>query len=249
MTLLAQQQGFMHRVQTGDPAQPVWDGVRGHMEIYINAYQARMRQALADNFPVLHSALGDEGFDALASAYCAAHPSTHRSIRWLGDGLVDFMVAHPETVPHPALRDIARMDWAMRGAFDAADARCLQLQDLATVEPSDWPTLSLRAVPSLRVLHLEWRVEALWHTLHTDENAQTSEPAPMSHSMRVWRQQLECRWRSVDATEHIALQWLQPGVRFDDLCEGLHQAGVTDPAHKAAELLQTWVNDGLLART
>ena len=248
MTLLAQQQGFMHQVQTGDPAQPDWAEVSGHMEIYINAYSARMRQALADNFPVLHSALGDDGFDALASAYCAAHPSTHRSIRWLGDGLVDFMQTHPDTVPHPALLDIARMDWAMRAAFDAADAECLQLQDLATLEPSDWPTLSLRAVPSLRVLHLEWGVEALWHTLHADANAQTSEPLQAAHGMRVWRQHLECRWRSVDATETIALQWLQPGVSFGDLCEGLHQAGVANPAQKAAELLQTWVTDGLLAQ-
>jgi len=248
MNLLAQQQCFMRQVQTGNPAQSDWAEVRGHMEIYINAYQARMRQALADNFPVLHRALGDDGFEELASVYCAAHPSTHRSIRWLGDGLVDYMVAQPDTVPHPALLDIARMDWAMRAAFDAADAECLQLQDLAVLEPAEWPTLALRAVPSLRVLQLQWAVEALWHTLNADENAQTSEPLQAAHSMVVWRQQLECRWRSVDAIERLALQWLQQGLCFGDLCESLNQAGVTDPAQKAAELLQTWITDGLLAR-
>ena len=34
-----------------------------------------LAEALADNHTVLARALGDEGFDALARAYIAAHPS------------------------------------------------------------------------------------------------------------------------------------------------------------------------------
>lgn len=246
--LAALQQRFMQEVQSGNPEQPDRTGIRGHMEIYIHAYQARMRQALADNFPVLHRALGDADFGALASAYCAARPSNHRSIRWLGDGLVDFMAATPARVPHPALLDIARMDWAMRGAFDAADADCLRFEELAALAPADWPGLVLRPVPSLCLLHLQWGVEALWHTLQADENAQTPEPVASAHSMLVWRQQLECCWRTVDASEQIAVQLLQQNVSFATLCEGLDQAGVAAPAQKAAALLQTWVAEGLLAR-
>lgn len=248
MSLRAQQQDFMHQVQTGNPAQPDGADVRGHMEIYINAYQARMRQALADNFPVLHRALGDDGFETLASRYCSAQPSTHRSIRWLGDGLVDFMAAHPDDIPHPALLDIARMDWAMRAAFDAADADGLRLQDLAALASADWPALRLHTVPALRLLDLEWGVETLWHSLHADANAQTSAPEPLPHSMLVWRQHLECRWRSVDSSERQALQLLQQGANFAALCECLQQTGSEAPAQRAADLLKTWVTEGLLAR-
>ena len=246
--LHALQQRFQQQVQNGDPQHTEPGEVSGHMEIYTKAYGARMRQALADNFPVLQRALGDEGFDALACAYCAARPSTHRSLRWLGDGLVEFMAANPAHLPHPALLDLARMDWAMRAAFDAADADCLQLQDLAALPAADWPALTLRTVPSLRLLQLQWGVEALWHTLHADSNAQTCEPELAPHAMLVWRQQLECRWRSVDASEQGALLLLQHQSSFADVCEGLQRAGATAPAPKAVGLLKTWVSEGLLAR-
>jgi hypothetical protein len=97
----------------------------GGIGVYLQAYRARLTAALRDNFPVLQRALGDDAFDLLARAYIDAHPSHFRSIRWFGHRLVEFLAAAPERLPHPALLDLARMDWAMRTAFDAADAAAL----------------------------------------------------------------------------------------------------------------------------
>ena len=124
-TLATLQQRFQIHV-TSSPdaaADGLQDDVRGHLEVYVNAYWGRLREALADNYPVLNRALGDDGFRELAAAYVSAHPSHFRSIRWFGDRLADFIAGNPEIVPHPALLDIARLDWAMRGAFDAAKLR------------------------------------------------------------------------------------------------------------------------------
>lgn len=249
MNSLAQrQQGFQRQVLLG-PSQPIaLEGITGPLHIYIHAYEARMRQALMANFPVLHRAMGDDEFSALARVYCAARPSQHRSIRWLGDSLVEFLSASPALLPHPALLDLARMDWAMRGAFDAADSNCLQLQDLAALAPGDWPTLSLQAVPSLQLLELQWSVEELWHALHADAQAQTREPEPQPHAMLVWRQQLECRWRSIDASEHLALRMVLGKACFAALCEALQEAGDAAPEQRAVALLMAWVSEGLLAR-
>lgn len=246
MNTLAQlQHRFQQHVLNGDPQAALAD-VSGHMDIYIHAYQGRMRQALMANFPVLHRALGDEGFGALAQAYCTAHPSQQRSIRWMGDGLVAYLQDKPGLLPHPALLDIAGMDWAMRSAFDAADTPLLQLADLAKLPASTWPALPLRAVPSLQCLELQWGVQALWHALHADENAQTSEPEHAPHTMLVWRQQLECRWRTLDTSEGHALRLVLRSTCFAELCEFLQQAGDADAAQTAVRYLTAWVSDGLL---
>lgn len=259
-TLAALQQRFMQQVLRGEadapmaPAAPgspdtaCYSDVTGHMDIYIHAYQGRMRQALASNFPVLHRALGDQAFGALARAYCTARPSQHRSIRWLGDGLTDFLAADPALLPHPALLDIARMDWAMRAAFDAADAVPLQMEDLGRVAAADWPDLTFTALPSLQLLELQWGVEGLWHALHADAEAQTDAPEHAPHAMVIWRAQLECRWRTVDAAELLALRLVQQKARFAELCEALQHAGTEQAAQRAAELLRAWVGEGLLAR-
>jgi len=74
---------------------------------------------------VLQRALGDEAFAALGAAYVDACPSSRPSIRWYGDRLAEFMRTREDLVPHPALVDLARMDWALRGAFDAGDAAAI----------------------------------------------------------------------------------------------------------------------------
>jgi hypothetical protein len=254
--LAALQRRFAHLVLTGaleaadtaeTPEANLAD-VSGHLHIYIHAYQGRMRQALSANYPVLHRALGDASFGALARAYCVAHPSQHPSIRWLGDGLVDFMAATPALLPHPALLDIARMDWAMAAAFDAADTACLRMQDLSGLAAPDWPALRLQPVASLQLLELQWGVEGLWHALHADANAHTAEPLPAPHAMLVWRQQLECRWRTLDAAEHLGLGLLQQGACFADLCQAVQQAGEPLAEQRVAHWLMAWISAGLLAR-
>ena len=116
----------------------------GGYDLYVQAYRARLAAALRDNFPVLHRALGDDAFATLAQSYIDCHPSPFRSIRWFGHALADFLAGTVERLPHPALVDLARMDWALRAAFDAADAVPLTLSDLASLRPEDWPALRLQ---------------------------------------------------------------------------------------------------------
>lgn len=242
--LAALQQRFQGHVLRG-PDGPQAD-VRGHMEIYVNAYRGRLREALADNYPVLYRALGDDGFRELSAAYIDAHPSPFRSIRWFGDRLAEFIAHNPGVVPHPALLDIARMDWAMRGAFDAADAMPLSFDDLAGIPPEEWPGLHFTLCPSFRTLSLDWGIESLWHALNDDENAETEEPQRHAHTMIVWRAGLEIRWRTVTEDEAAAVRTLLDGGSFADMCAALQEQGSNDAAAEAANLLGVWVSEGLL---
>jgi Putative DNA-binding domain len=221
------------------------------LRIYRNAYTVRLIGALRDNFGVLPLVLGDEAFDALALAYIEAHPSQRPSIRWFGDRLPEFMTAHDDLVPHPAMTDLARMEWALRAAFDAADASPIDAAALAGVPGDAWPSLVFEPLPSVQLLAFGWNVELVWRALKdADPNAAPELPEPLAHehTLLVWRQGLETRWRSLDSAGAELLAAALVGKSFGALCR-LAAAGVGEaqaPLH-AASALRAWLDDGLFS--
>jgi hypothetical protein len=247
------QRRFQRAVLAGDPAPGLFvaeaAGAGGGFGIYLAAYRSRLTAALRENFTVLQRALGDQAFADLARDYIATHPSHFRSIRFFGDELTAFLDASPGRLPHPALADVARMDWAIRGAFDAADAPPLTLSDLAALPPEAWAEQRFRLLPSLRLVELKWNVEPIWRALNDDAEAQTAAPEASPHVLLVWRPQLDCLWRSLDPAEATALRALAHGASFAACCTAIAESGAANPPRMAAGLLRRWVDDGLLVRT
>jgi hypothetical protein len=247
------QQGFQHAVVTQLPAHGLFareqtgnDGAGG-FDIYANAYRIRLAAALRDNYPVLHLALGDDMFGALASAYIEQQPSRFRSIRWFGDGLAAFMDARPELMPHPALSDLARMDWALRQSFDAADDDRLVADDLAQLAAQDWAAQCFRLRAPVILQDLHWNVEPVWQALNGDAAAETSPPEPLDHTLVVWRDKLDCNWRSLSNAEAAGLKALAAGSNFVEIGEYVIAANETITPTDAAMMLRQWVEHGLLA--
>jgi hypothetical protein len=227
------------------------DGAPPLVGIYRHAYRARLAAAVRDNHEVLALALGDAAFDALAQAYIDAHPSRFASIRWFGDALADFMWEREDLVPHPAFGDIARMDWALRGAFDAADAPVLTREQLAALPPDTWAGVRFLPHPSVRVVPLHWAIEAAWRALRehdpaSDDEPELPEPQPLAHDLLVWRAGLDTRWRSLPEQEALLLRAALQGERFGALCAHAADAGDEAPAIVAGLLLQ-WVGEGLFS--
>lgn len=266
-TLRAQQLAFA--AATADGAAPGTlladspDGGPPRLGVYRHAYRARLREALADNFEILALAMGDEAFAALADAYITAHPSTQPSIRWFGHRLAEFMAALVEAddgrVPHPAFIDFARMDWALRAAFDAADAPAIGREALAGWAPQDFAALRLQPHPSVQRVRLDWAIEAAWRVLREHEAETGDEPAlpapePRPHGLLVWRRGLHTLWRSLDAVEAALLEGLCRGESFAELCERAAAASSagggdgSDAAARAATALAQWLDDGLITR-
>lgn len=255
MTALIELQHRLRRAIVGEPEAA--DGLLraraggSLLRVYRHAYRARLVAALRDNFGVLPRAMGDEVFDALASAYVDAHPSRQPSIRWFGDRLAEFMTEREALVPHPAFIDLARMEWALRSAFDAADAPLLSRETLAALSPADWPGLTLRLHPSVQRLQMDWAVEPAWKALRDDEaeDPDLPEPQALPHALIVWRPQLDTRWRSAgSALEVVLLDAVQQGEPFSTLCERAAWAvGDEAAVPQVVAALQQWVAHGLLA--
>ncbi len=256
--LVRQQQEFAAAVRAARPPEsgllqdtPAGEPARFH--IYQNAYRIRMVEALKENYPVLASVLGDDEFAGFAAGFLQTCPSQTASIRWFGAQLADYVAAHPDTLPHPALLDLIRMEWALSVAFDSPDAKPLTVADLAAVAPESWPGLSFVVHPSVQLIHVDWNVEPIWTALAADPDAATDAPEAAPHYLLVWRAGHVNYWRSVSDEEAGLLTALMQGSNFGDLCDLCGQqlnSGQSDNAGTAAVTvagyLRTWVDATLL---
>ncbi|MBI3346745.1 MAG: putative DNA-binding domain-containing protein [Burkholderiales bacterium] len=256
MSVSLQQQQLAAAIRDGTDAAGLLAGdFATGLQVYRHAYRARLVAALTDNYTVLARALGDDAFDALGRAYLAAHPSQHPSIRWFGHELAGFMgSADDELVPHASLVDFARMDWALRGAFDAAEAPPLDPATLAALQPDDWAGLVLQLQPSAQRVTLAYAIEPAWRVLREwvpesgEDQPELPEPVPHLHTLLAWRQDGETRWRSLEALEAALLDSVADGAPFALLCERA-AAELGDPEAAAPVVigaLQRWLADGLL---
>ena len=256
LSLAQQQQAFAAAIMANEaPAglstllRPTPQGGKPRFDIYHNAYRVRLRQALKENYPVLFRVLGDEGFAVLAEGFLAARPSRQPSIRWFGEHLAEHVSAHPESVPHPALADLIRMEWALGTIFDSVDAEPLRVADLLALPAEAWPELRFSAHPSLRLLALEWNVEPLWSVLSKadeDEEPETEVPVETPHHLLAWRSDGQTQWRSAEPAEAALLAACVAGTSFAELCELAGENWGDGTAAQVAGYLRVWVEAGLL---
>lgn len=259
--LRAQQQRFCAALLGAAPVAGLLratpQGGAARLDIYRNAYAARLTEALGDNHEVLRRAMGDEAFAALAAAYVAAEPSTQPSIRWFGHRLADFM---DETcaagdaqglVPHPALADLARMDWALRTAFDAADAPVIGVAELAALPAERWPELRLQCHPSVQCLALGWAVAPVWHAIRQAPEGQEPDlpaPEPLPHTLLVWRLGLATHWRVLDEGEAALLRLAIAGRPLAELFALAADQADADALVQVSGRVARWLADGLVSR-
>ncbi len=204
------------------------------LAIYRHAYRARLAGALRLNYPMLATLVGPEAFDRIAQDYAQANPSRNFSIRWHGADLAT-------TLPDGPLAHLARMEWALAAAFDAADGPALEKDGLARVPVDEWPDLPLGLHPSVRVVSMGWAVEAQWEALR-DEVALPPPPEANAHALLAWRKQLQAHWRIASLEEGRALLALSARGTLQRVCETL---GEEDAAQVGA-WFATWVHEGML---
>lgn len=232
---------------TGDAAAKklLTDRPTQRLAIYTFAYRARLRDALAEDFPALAAELGLRRFDRLAQAYFAAHPSRHYSIREIGRALPNFLRDYAPQRPH--LSEVAQFEWAQLQAFDAADCAPVTLDEFATVPPGAWPRLSLRLAPSVQSLAFVTSAVERARALRSGETAPTLRRYRKARHCLIWRQGLEVFFRPLEAPEATALATVADGARFDALCETLcAQLDAPSVPAYAVALLKRWAQDGLI---
>lgn len=233
-------------------------GALRRLGVYHGAYRARLLETLRDTYGHTLRLLGDEAFDALALAYVARAPSTHRNLRWYGATWPNFLAESPVEVdsgdagavatPRLDLAELASLDWALREAFDGPDDTVLGLRDLQQLAPEAWGVVCLRPHATVRCLTLRHNTLQRWHALDEERPVPDAELLPQPGSLLVWRRDDRPHFRSMAPPEAWAVQQLLAGRPWAALCEGLAQTWPDqDATTLAAQCLRRWVDEGVLA--
>lgn len=150
------------------------------LEIYGNAYYARLLECLREEFPVLRHALGEEAFDAFAVGYLQSYPSTTYTLTQLGSNFPAYLA---ETTPPDDemprhwvdfVVDLAQFELAVSEIFDGPGSEgqpLLDVQELLSLPQSKVLEVRLECVPSLRLIRLRCPVHRYYDTVRGEREA------------------------------------------------------------------------------
>lgn len=218
------------------------------LQIYSNAYQFRLIEALASNFPILQKYLGEQQFQELALLYIAAHPSAFKSIRWFGDRLENFLREHSKYAEFPYLAELSKLEWHMTLTFDAPDRELIDMETVMQIPPEDWAMMRFAPHPSVYILDFQWNVVQIWQNLSQNDPP----PEPIKHDISIpyifWRKDLINQYCSLPEDERHAIDSMVHGQPFGEICLGLCQwVDEQNAALRAASLLKGWISSGLIS--
>jgi hypothetical protein len=254
-TLAALQRQFQSHILEGDAAladeidstESVSASTR--LGIYSDAYRVRLIEALQANYPVLDRLLGADEFARLTQLYLSSHPSRHFSIRWFGHRLAEFLQDYDEYRLRPWLAELANWEWKVTIAFDARAADLLALEDLSTIAPDEWPSLRLRLQPSVQRIGVASNVTEIVKAMASEEAMPAGRAGNERVEWMIWRRDLDVKYRLLSTIEAAALDCVQGGGTFEEMCEVIAEHIETDavPQH-AAQLLRSWIDEQLLEK-
>lgn len=152
-----------------DPGRPVPEGLTDgagrpagrRFDVYRNNVAASLTEALEAGFPATASLLGGANFKGVAGAFLRLHPPASPRMTLYGADFPDFLDGFAPLAPYPYLGDVARLEYALRESYHAADHDPLDPAALA-VAPDALMALRLVPAPSVRLVSSRWPVHALW---------------------------------------------------------------------------------------
>jgi hypothetical protein len=200
------------------------------IEVYANAYYARLLECLRDEFPALLHAVGEEVFDGLSFGYLQSYPSTSYTLSDLGRHFVQFL---EETRPRDEedespswpdfMIDLARLERTYGEIFDGPGAERLKLldvEDIQRIQPDEWPSARLAPVPCLRLLFLRYPVQEYATGVRKKEDPPLPDPQPT--------------WLAVSRINYVVRRWTLSHLQYDLLAALIAGQSVGEAIEQAA---------------
>jgi hypothetical protein len=216
------------------------------VSIYATAYFYRLLDVFKEDYPATLAVLNDHVFHNLVTGYLISCPPTEPSIFYASRFFPDYLRAHPVRESCPFLADLAALERSIIDVFVMHDAPALGASDMRSIAPGDWPQMVLRTVPAVRILDLEWRVDALLRAV--EEGQEWQEPVRDGASVMVWRQGPRVTYRGLERAECRALKLALEGTTLTEICDRI-SADIGESQDRAvtiAQLLARWISEGLL---
>ena len=210
----------------------------GRMNIYAEMYEARLLEALQNDFPWTAQLIGDadDAFARLVRAYVRAHPLRSFTLASVGERFPDFIATRAYRAD---VAEVARLEWMRGAASIAADTDALPV---AALSQHGAAIVGMRCVfaPAMRHASAAYDVCAVVDALV----AGIEPPAPVERPCEL------VAWRRDDQVFHTALQGpaadalriAAAGGDIATVCDAF--ATCPEPAQVAFITLGAWFADG-----
>lgn len=162
----------LERVVTRSKALPAAE----RLEVYSNAYYARLLECLREEFPALVHALGADLFDEFAVGYLQRYPSRSYTLARLAEHFPRYLA---ETRPEEGdsswtdfLIDLATLELAINEVFDGPGTEPdapLTPDQLAGLPVESWADARLEPAPCLRLLTLRFPLHRYYKAVRRGE--------------------------------------------------------------------------------
>jgi hypothetical protein len=182
------------------------------IEVYGNAYFARLVECLGDEFPAVKAALEEDGFNSFAFSYLQQYPSRSYTLAELGKNFPKFLT---ETKPEDAgelgwadfLIDLARLEWHYSEIFNGPGTEKsapLAPDDLRRLTPEEFASSRLIPAPCLR-LDMFWFPVHEYATAVRKRQESPSFPPPQPTWLVMTRRNYVVRRVAVPEAEYAVL--------------------------------------------
>jgi hypothetical protein len=219
------------------------------LDVYRGAYRARLVECLADDYPALQFALGDESFEALCHAYIARHPSSSPSLNFFGRHMAQFCQTPPCPLASLPLADfaadLAALEWALVEVLHSRVADALSPETLAGIPVERWVHARLPPSDAVRLIRARYPVNAFFQSWKRHEHPEVPPAAPSATA--VYRTELTL-WR-MDLTPAMTtiLVALFAGRTLGEALAELEGTLDEAEAGEAERSLMVWFREWVLA--
>jgi hypothetical protein len=217
------------------------------LSIYGNMYFWRLTEILTEEFPTIRQLFGEELFEKVARDYVTRHPSTHYSLTRLGSKFPDYLAEGAGDLPNREFAtDVATVERAMEDVFDARRFEPIQFEDLTAIPTERWGEVRLQTIPALRLLQLDYPVNAFITAVREDRQMDIPAASPAfvavyRHNYRAWRVDLDAQRFTLLAALHRSESL---GTALD-LCVSLPEVDPDKLMNAIGDWFREWTSEGL----
>jgi hypothetical protein len=208
------------------------------LEIYRRSYWYRLINAFYDDFPGLHTLLGDDAFDRLTHAYLTQFPSRSFTLRDLGQFLQRWVTENPEFFEdqYTISLDMVNLEWAHIEAFDGAERRMLTLEELANASADSCFALQ----PHLHLLELSFPVDDVRINPKRVRTARRYEGARIY--LAVYRNELTVYYKRLEREPFMLLKFIRERATLEEAIAQAFKDSAMAPEEQARMLQESFGN-------
>ena len=222
------------------------------LEVYGNAYCARLLECLRTIYPALTNTLGEELFNEFAFGYLQEYPSRSYTLEHLGTHFAKYLEeTRPAEEPDDEgpswpdfLVDLARLEWIVGEVFDGPGAEngpLLDADQLRDVAPAVWPSARLKTVPCLRLIKTRFPLSEFYMAARNKRDGEEgpAPPAPQDSYQAITRINFVVRRFDLSRVQYELLAALIDGETVGEALMCAAKLAECDD-EQLAQNLQSW---------